>query len=1387
MKKSKRSKEFNEKSNRTLHRVTPFLTAVVTLLTLLALCVGMAPCSLAADDFSAENRRLCEAALTTLGAEIERYSAFDTSSNKELSQSASVAINLYRREIIEIQSDPLISSRSFESEIKLAEAKAIVAGNSTWVYRSRLLEYPALSTRTALSQCFEKISAEIATATQPATLSANTTRYITSINQAAFSELVRLERISDDSLAVNAIIEGAIDEIEKTESTDASGEVYRKIYEKAAGDIALRRTKDKLTAELEAVYKIILPTDDFSSDRHVALFVYQLDSKTKLEEMNIVLKNTILSLLDTLRSEKYTSALIDSLSSAVVMRVEAANQVGSIPSARNEFSNFAFEYARASAKDTVAIDIASRKDPSSPELTAIEAEYNRANGIFDLCTGTEQLKFEVKRAALRADWYEEYCDACSEIETILAPHDTSSILESLKAEYSKYSSSIALIAFSDRNAEVLTNAEFAKGVTALEEAKDIARIEKFKGDHADIIKKEEADINANDAKVLSSAIEDAIALGDKLTDRISDISRGLISKYKIAFKAMLSEKSFDEPAKKIWADAITTISNEADAISSALPVPDAYATISRLSDRASSIEILINEYTEILVSEEYKTFTDDGKATLSSACRESTEIILDVNITPISWEQRLEEAMGKCRLIMLKAYSASSLRAMASMAKDETASPIADNAAVGISNALTQSEVTAIYNAARFKLTQILQYESILAEAEELQKRISSLKYLSDERKAEFCNKISEGAAPLANKIKAAISEEALRSAYETASTFLYETEGNAKSENLKIAKRLADSQLSAEISKKESNVTALVHISAEVKKELLNKLTTQKNEFSNEINTVETIEALEELKENIEKAIAEFAGEIAFAEVNACRTMIKESYLEITKQKEKYSDENYKSLTSVADASILFIDSCTNLEEMLKEQKTVLDELRKIPTMLDTAKASAKSELDNLYEAITKVKMLYSSEKFEVVGKLYESAVQKIEAITEFKDLEKVTKLLRESVVNMTSIAMDKLQTADSVILSSTGAPKYPAGYLISANGYPAYITAEGKIPYGSSMKLSAISIDGQQKILRKIIKSGSAKMSSGEALSKELAKALKKAEFILGFELDTTLEFDGTAYRLTILLPDGFDTEKIVSVVSICENSSAEIYNFAIDGSLLTISLDSPGEFFIAIEKNDLTLILIIILAILLFVLIAFLAFRYFKKDGEDTSIPPDTSPTDPTTAIQAIDDSRDLQSREKAGPPQSEAPKKEEKHKEEQPQKDIGEKASNSENEKVAIDEDILFGEFCSGSLENNSEPKNKKSGDTVPPKLYRAEINLETLAKNFKAGEVITLKDMIKKGLVPPETTFVKVLAKGKISKPLTVIAQDFSTSAMRMILLAGGNATIAEELIDTDKS
>jgi hypothetical protein len=66
-----------------------------------------------------------------------------------------------------------------------------------------------------------------------------------------------------------------------------------------------------------------------------------------------------------------------------------------------------------------------------------------------------------------------------------------------------------------------------------------------------------------------------------------------------------------------------------------------------------------------------------------------------------------------------------------------------------------------------------------------------------------------------------------------------------------------------------------------------------------------------------------------------------------------------------------------------------------------------------------------------------------------------------------------------------------------------------------------------------------------------------------------------------------------------------------------------------------------------------------------------------------------------------------------------------------------------------------------------------INVDQISANFEAGEVVNLQTLKDKGLIGPNIEYVKVLARGMLTKPLTVEAQDFSMQAVKMIVLTGG--------------
>jgi ribosomal protein L15 len=73
------------------------------------------------------------------------------------------------------------------------------------------------------------------------------------------------------------------------------------------------------------------------------------------------------------------------------------------------------------------------------------------------------------------------------------------------------------------------------------------------------------------------------------------------------------------------------------------------------------------------------------------------------------------------------------------------------------------------------------------------------------------------------------------------------------------------------------------------------------------------------------------------------------------------------------------------------------------------------------------------------------------------------------------------------------------------------------------------------------------------------------------------------------------------------------------------------------------------------------------------------------------------------------------------------------------------------------------------------LHKFEINLDVIAQKFSSGELVTLSSLKRKHLVPKKTDYVKILARGALSKPLIIEADDFSHTAEEMLRSVGGEA------------
>ena len=86
---------------------------------------------------------------------------------------------------------------------------------------------------------------------------------------------------------------------------------------------------------------------------------------------------------------------------------------------------------------------------------------------------------------------------------------------------------------------------------------------------------------------------------------------------------------------------------------------------------------------------------------------------------------------------------------------------------------------------------------------------------------------------------------------------------------------------------------------------------------------------------------------------------------------------------------------------------------------------------------------------------------------------------------------------------------------------------------------------------------------------------------------------------------------------------------------------------------------------------------------------------------------------------------------------------------------------------------------KRGFHNPFRVEYAVVNLDTLAERFESGSVVTPETLRERGIVRRRDQPVKVLARGDVSKKLTVRVHKFSGKAAEKIAAAGGSAEVLD--------
>ena len=84
---------------------------------------------------------------------------------------------------------------------------------------------------------------------------------------------------------------------------------------------------------------------------------------------------------------------------------------------------------------------------------------------------------------------------------------------------------------------------------------------------------------------------------------------------------------------------------------------------------------------------------------------------------------------------------------------------------------------------------------------------------------------------------------------------------------------------------------------------------------------------------------------------------------------------------------------------------------------------------------------------------------------------------------------------------------------------------------------------------------------------------------------------------------------------------------------------------------------------------------------------------------------------------------------------------------------------------------------KTSERLSDKTKKDIVNIDALGKYFKSGERVTVDEIVKRvPSVNKKATYIKVLARGTLDKPLDIEADDFSPAAIKMIVLTGGTVS-----------
>ena len=1159
-------------------------------------------------DIFVENCNLTEEYSLLLSQELNTYLPHDTDPMQTASGNVLSILNVYRKQLIDLQSIPEAKTRLLGKEATLIYTKGVAAAKLTWIYYYNLRSLDSTESITRVQKAYNGYLEEIDRASESTVLEPSAELMAAALNNTIYEEKIASLAKKGDSIASSSIIAGGIDKIGELESSDILASQHVAVYNRTLQELHLQRSKDFLYSELEDIFGIIRPDQIFSENGAVALFNYRLLNASTIGEMNMALQSALEKLLETSEAQIYRYLFTSTLRENISIEVSGATESNLAADVLSLFSSYTLEWAKACAKDEISTTIYSGGAVGDAELKRLEEKFNAAGGIIDSCQSIADINTEKIRARFLKLCYTELCSVNSEIEVVLKPYDPPRFTAQSKNAYTSAIDAIFSMTGSTQF-ESSCNTTLVGLQAELKNILNESKAERFLLDHKKIIAKPSGELTTLDELALKQAISDYTKLEKEVSLSLTSQINSIVEKYNIVLSQIIRARSTNDA---LYLDICEIFCTELKNIPRN-NIADYYNKCDLVLKKADVLYQTVATYREIASGKLYESYSASERESLIRICRENATHLSALDLDDAALlEEDMNELGDFAKLALYRKNETVRIRVATRNSESAQIKAIVADANTRINASFNKAEMLSIADKAIFKINRHLTADSIDIKAERQKATIDAMKFLNADQKSNFKSQIQA--------LQSDSRENSLRAENLTVLEFIW----NTFSESLELTLESAESQdlissrdahlnlFKKECDELSGHLRSMLYLTSKESDDFSNKLQNLQVAFKTERVSVQTSLEVEQLYVKAIETLGYLSNSSFEINLSNRKAELTARIEEYKNTESKYSAENYNKVLEIISSFKSELVSATNVSACDELFKSSLEKIEAVSDLLRDAKQNALSTLESRVRSYKKLSTLYSSSALDSIEKIFDEAKREIEAYSSISDVEGVAASLNKYMLKLAAINRDYASSSpDGLGFLAEGAA-YPLQYDF-VNGYWGLIYLPDSLPSESTLAiipLSGSDMDDASRIIRSAARSKSIKFYTNSLSSRQL-KEIKRS--VVALAVDVSLSSSAqlnSPFTLQMLLPEDCRDQSILGVAFIAEDGSVEFYSAEQRDALISLTLNHLSKYYIIAERTtDLGWLIILISAIIAieFLIFAFLLLlRVKRKRKEDNMFP-------------------------------------------------------------------------------------------------------------------------------------------------------------------------------------